>query len=245
MAKVELEDIVARQTQESKTVGDLSKNVKEDVRQTTEFFRNQMGGDGASLMSSHLETQANTYTTNLTSSLDTNFDIDAQAPDGVAGYNRKGGDNGIAIADDMLSTEQVMENPDYLERLKIHEETHQNLQAAEYDRDTLQLPDAEVSVVGDMTERQAIREAEQPDSELVPEYVAHAENGDAVVEYLGADAHEKVEEAMKTGEMQVLQEEIDEKAEEEGDILPYPEREEEDRVDDDEKAAGEAPKKAA
>ncbi len=102
----------------------------------------------------------------------------------------------------------------YRKRVRKHEDVHQNDQATSYTSNTIRALDdntgeiVEVSVVGDLTEGQAIRKSGQPDGDLVPEYIKHRKQEEALAEIVGTS---RIDSALQSGDTEALQREIDEK----------------------------------
>ncbi len=201
------EGIVDEQVESSATVGELASNVERDVTKETDRLRRQFGGR-ISEVETAFRAQGARYVRNVKSSLRTDFDIDKKRHPDFAAYNRKGTDNGIAVAGDMLRPDQVFNRKGYLTRLTIHEETHKNLQTATFNLGVIRTPTLQVSVIGDLTEWQAITEAQQRPEELVPSYVEHKKQGERLVAALGTNGRRLVYDALKNGDMQSIQQRI-------------------------------------
>lgn len=200
-------DMVDEQVEHSATVGELASNVEQDVAKETDRLRQQFGGQ-ISEVETAFRVKGTQYVRNVRSSLRTDFDIDQKRNPDFAAYNRKGTDNGIAVAGDMLSPDQVFDNAGYLQRLTIHELTHKNLQTATFNLGVIRMPEMQVSVVGDLTEWQAIREAKQRPEELTAGYVKHAQQGERLVAQIGSGGRQLLYEALKNGDMSKVQERV-------------------------------------
>ena len=111
------------------------------------------------------------------------------------------------------NTDREVDDIEYRKRVRQHEDVHQNDQATSYTSQTVRALDdntgqmVEVSVVGDLTEGQAIRKSGQPDGDLVPEYVRHREQEQKLVGIVGSG---RIDTALRSGDTEALQREIDE-----------------------------------
>ncbi|MDA1293019.1 MAG: hypothetical protein O3A81_04540 [bacterium] len=105
------------------------------------------------------------------------------------------------------ATDLHVEDTAYWTSVGEHEDVHQDLQATDYTDQTVTFMDdggemQEVTVVGDLTEWQAITVPNQPDSYLVPEYIEHKANGEAVAGIVGEGA---VTSTLASGDVESLQ----------------------------------------
>ena len=201
------ETIVDEQIDGSDTVGELGTNVEKGVAKETDRLRQQFGGQ-ISEVETAFRVKGMRYVRNVKTSLRSDFDIDQKADPGTAAYKRKGTDKGMAGAGDMLNPDQVLENAGYMTRLRIHELTHKEKQAATYNADVIRTPTAQVSVIGDLTEWQAITEARQQPHELTAGYVKHAQQGERLVAQIGSGGRQLLYEALKSGDMRRVQERV-------------------------------------
>lgn len=140
--------------------------------------------------------------------LDPNFKVKDTEAKGAVAWNEKGGDNSIAMGHGAMDADI---DEAYFGRVVDHEKVHQLDQAAEFNRSALEYPGGIIAVNPTLVEWHAITKANQPDSDLSPDYRQHKRDGDALVAYLGSSA--RLLHALKTGDMQSVQEMIDVKME--------------------------------
>ena len=123
---------------------------------------------------------------------------------GAAAWNDKG--NGNEIVFDFSAAESETDR-EYWERTRRHEETHQEDQADKYNLSTISYGNKTISVNPVLSEWQACK-ANKP-SDLTAKYKQHVAEGNELVEYLGSEG--PLVEALKTGDMASLQQQIDQK----------------------------------
>lgn len=132
------------------------------------------------------------------------------ASKGAAAWNDKG--NGNEVVFDFEAVSRDSETP-YWMRVRKHEEEHQLEQAAAFDMQEIAFKDEQITVNPNLVEWGAITAANQPSSDLTPDYKAYKAQGDELVAFLGSP--EPLLKALKTGKMSELQAEIDRKIVEE------------------------------
>ncbi len=190
---------------ESQKVGAFVEGVEERVEERVSQLRlvygdevEELAGEAMQQVAGYKETQLRLY--------DPDFKVKDTGKKGAAAWNEKGGDNSIAIGHEGM---RLVKNEGYWLRVSKHELVHQQEQAAEFNRSSITYPGETVEVNPVLVEWHAITVSNQPSSDLVPEYIDHKRRGDALVAYLGS--REPLLRALKTGDMQALQELIDER----------------------------------
>jgi len=182
---------------------DLGKKVEKEVEEKTTELRDQFG-DAVDDIVKDAAQDVKGYQQSLNELVGDHL-VGDTASEGAAGYNDKGDGNKVVISEEAAKRE--VEDREYWEGVRVHEEQHQNEQTFNVNQQEVQYVDSsgsltKASVIGNLTERDAIRAARQPDDHLVPEYVEHAEIGDEVVEIAG---EQEVSKALKSGDVQELQ----------------------------------------
>ncbi len=193
---------------ESQNVGafveDVEERVEKRVAQLRLVYGNEvedLAGDAMQEVAGYRETQLRLY--------DPDFKVKDTGKKGAAAWNEKGGDNSIAIGHEGM---QLVKNEGYWLRVSKHELVHQQEQAAEFNLGSIAYPGETVEVNPTLVEWHAITISSQPGSDLVPEYIEHKQRGDALVAFLGS--REPLLRALKTGDMQLLQDLIDKRMQE-------------------------------
>lgn len=185
---------------------ELGTNVEKEVEEKTTELRKQFG-DSVDDIIGDIDDDVKGYKQTLDELVGDHY-VGDTASEGAAGYNDKGDGNKVVLSEE--AAELHVEDPDYWKRVRLHEEQHQNEQTFNVNRQEVQYVDAsgslkKASVVGNLTERDAIRASDQPDEDLVPEYVEHAEIGDEVADIAG---EQEVSQALKSGDITALQRRI-------------------------------------
>lgn len=202
-----LEDGIQQQFESSKNsqrVGEFVKGVERRVEATVTELRVVHGDAVEHLLGKELQ-RVEGYTQRQLKIYDPNFKVRDTEAKGAAAWNEKGGDNSIAVGEGAMQAEL---DEGYWKRVVKHEEAHQLDQAAEFNRGSITYPGETIEVNPTLVEWHAITVANQPDSDLTPEYRSHRDRGDALVAFLGSK--EPLLRALKTGDMQALQDHIHE-----------------------------------
>ncbi|MDP6561972.1 MAG: hypothetical protein QF793_03540 [Candidatus Peribacteraceae bacterium] len=204
-------DTAITETQESTgtvTATEFQSQVEQRVAVTTTAMQDQFGDAADELIGNVTVTMSS-----WKQSMD-----DLVGPDSVGDTEEEGAAAYVEIASkkkvtSKRATDLHVEDRPYWERVRIHEEVHQNDQATDYNAQTVTYLDEsdqmqEVTVVGDLTEWQPITVANQPDSDLTPDYIVHRENGNTIAEIAGEGA---VTSTLASGDVESLQQTIIEK----------------------------------
>ena len=134
--------------------------------------------------------------------------IDRTEDDGNAGVTEKGAGGQVVLSTD--AADYAVEDREYWERVRAHEQIHQEDQATTFDRETIEYADGsgeerEVTVVGDLTEGHANEANETGD--LPPAYREHRRKFLVLAKEIDG-GEGRVKEALASGRMAELQEEI-------------------------------------
>lgn len=146
------------------------------------------------------------YVTTTTDALGKDHMVDDTSSKGAAAWNDKGNGNEVVFDYSAVSTERSVP---YWKRVRDHEEAHQLDQAESFDMDAIAFREEEIAVHPDLVEWGAITAANQPSSDLTPDYQAYKAKGDGLAAFLGSP--EPILKALKTGKMSDLQALIDRK----------------------------------
>lgn len=183
-------------------VNGVEKHVEAKVEALREVYGDQvegLAGEAMSEVDGYRETQLKLF--------DPNFNVKHTEEKGAAAWNEKGGDNSIAMGHAAMEREK---DESYWARVALHELVHQKEQVVEYNRGSIGYPgDENLEVNPTLVEWHAITKANQPDSDLTPDYQSHKRRGDALVSFLGGS--QRLIAALESGDMQALQDYIDEK----------------------------------
>lgn len=186
------------------TVGEFTEGVEERVEETVEGLREEFGG-AVDVIAGEVLAEAKGYAETQREIFDPAFKVKDTEKEGAAAWNEKGGDNSIAVGHEGMKRTK---NEAYWVRVVDHEEVHQQEQVAEFNLGSISYPDdpEPLQVNPTLVEWHAITEADQPMSDLSPDYQEHKRRGDALVKYLGSP--EPLLKALKTGDMRALQDAI-------------------------------------
>ena len=208
-------DIVGKAVEETqknergKTVDQFGKSVEEGVKEKTEELQFEFG-DGIKQVAAEAMAVARGYHEERNTLLDPNATVENIAEEeGAAGMNKKGAGNTVAM-DKAAMDFDLGAKKEYWERVGEHERIHQEDQAGQYNADKVAYVDASGEIeeveVGTLVEWHPSSEANKPE-DLVPEYVQHVEDGEALAGSINGGEN-LIKEALKTGDMQALQETI-------------------------------------
>lgn len=186
----------------NQTVGGFVEGVEQKVADHVEGLR-VVYGDAVSAIAEDAMRQAEGYSEFQLRIFDPDYEVKDTQAKGAAAWNDKS-DNSIAVAEDAML---LNINEEYWTGVAAHEEVHQLDQAAVFNRSSISYPDDIIEVHPTLVEWHAITKSGQSDADLTPEYREHRRRGNALVAFLGSDA--PLKRALKTGDMQTLQDEID------------------------------------
>jgi hypothetical protein len=200
------------ETQESTgtvTSTEFQNQVEQRVEVTTTTLQNQFG-DAADELVGNVTVTMTTWQGSMNDLVGPNSVGDTEEDHGASGLVERSSKKMVLSKE---NTELKVDDRGYRERVKGHEDVHQNLQATDYSSQTVTYMDnageaQEATVVGDLTEWQAITVPGQPDSDLVPAYVEHRRIGNEVAMIAGEGA---VTSTLASGDVESLQATIIEK----------------------------------
>lgn len=199
-----LVDAAVDQQIESKdvqTVGEFTDGVEENVKGKVDQLRDVFGDQVEAIAGPVMEEVAS-YAGAKRDLYREDFEVqDTQAEGAAAWFDT----NSKKISVGLDGMERTA-NEEYWGRVSEHEQVHEKDQAIEFNLDKIWYPGDTVEVNPTLVEWQAITDSGQPDSDLTPDYREHKERGDALVAYLGSD--KPLREALKTGDMEALQQAI-------------------------------------
>jgi hypothetical protein len=198
------EQLEARDSQE---VGSFVEEVEERVQEKIEQLQAEFGS-AADAVAGEAMREAEGYRQTQLRIFDPSFKVMDTEGQGAAAWNDKRAGNLVAVG---YSAMERKKDEAYWNRVTTHEETHQLQQAAKYNRSSIDYPgDPEpLDVHSCLVEWHAITNAQQPSSDLTPDYQEHKRRGDALVQFLGTA--EPLLTALKSGDMQSLQDLINQK----------------------------------
>ncbi len=206
-ADVILERSIQAEIKEGKQrIGEFTDGVEDRVDEELEDQKTQ----NIDVIASETHALVKEYVSTTTSTLGREHKVGDTASKGAAAWNDKGNGNEVVFDFEAVGADQ--ETP-YWERIRDHEEAHQLEQATLFDMKEISFKDEQIKVNPNLVEWGAITAANQPSSDLTPEYQAHKAQGDELAEFLGSP--EPILKALKTGKMSELQAEIDRKMMEE------------------------------
>jgi hypothetical protein len=189
------------------TVGTFVREVENRVEKSVGVLRAEFG-DSVTRIASKAMQNVRGYRQAQLNLFKASFNVKHTEREGAAAWNEKGGDNSIAVG---LSAMEQKKDNGYWRRVVIHEETHQLEQAVTYNRGSIVYPGdpKPLEVQPCLVEWHAITKAKQPSTDLTSDYQDHKRRGDALVQFLGTS--EPLITALKTGDMQSLQDLINQK----------------------------------
>lgn len=191
---------------ESQKLGSFVDGVEKRVEEKIDTLRG-VYGDQVEGLAGKAMSEVRSYRETQLALFDPNFNVKHTEQKGAAAWNEKGGDNSIAMGHGAM---ERVKDEGYWRRVAKHETVHQQEQAVEYNRGSISYPgDENLEVNPTLVEWHAITKANQPDSDLTPDYQNHKRRGDALVSFLGGS--DRLIAALKTGDMQALQDYIEEK----------------------------------
>ena len=196
---------VVQERSDGKAVSVFTTEVQEEVRERTEVLQEQVGSAAKDIAGEVME-KAKSYKQSRDVLFEPDFTVKSAVGDaGAAGWNDKGNGNEIALAEDAMAYEI---DTSYWQRVGEHERVHRDDQSGTYNRTDVTYVDETgsvetVDVVGTMTEWQATQK--NIASDLTPEYTTFKEEGQ---EFADAVGEGRVVAALKTGDIQGLQDEI-------------------------------------
>ena len=195
------ESIEAEQAEGKQSVQEFVNGVEERAQENIDELREKFG-EAASGIVDEVTKEVDGYRDTQLKIFDPNFKVDDTASEGAAAWNDKGNGNEIVVDNGALEREK---DEGYWDRVGDHEQVHQQEQAIEYNADSVTFQEKTLSVHPTLVEWHAIRSSGQPDSDLTADYRRHAQEGDELAAYIGREA---VEDALKSGDIQGLQEKI-------------------------------------
>ncbi len=194
-------------------VGEFLDGLDAHVEQVLLQLKEEIGDQAEELMGDQLK-QVKSYTQSRREVLDPEARIDtgAASEKGAAAYVNMGSKemsvDGSALAVDADEA--------YWERVTEHEQTHQK-QAATFNQSGIALNEGEVVDPDTLAEWDATQANEQ--SDLTSEYRQHQKDGNEVVRAIGSGGREKLMVALRSGDLQSIQKDINAKREEEVEAL--------------------------
>lgn len=208
VAKRIVEEAITQTQESTGTISgkEFGTRVEDQVEQTTTALREQFGEAADAIVGDTTATVTG-YKQQLDELVGENNVGDTEKV-GAAGYVERASKTMVLSK---RHTDLEVDNRGYRERVLQHETVHQQDQAAQYNSQTITALDdntgelVEFSVVGDLTEGQAIRKSGQPDGDLVPEYVEHRQQEGRLASIVGES---RIDEALKSGDTESLQQEI-------------------------------------
>jgi hypothetical protein len=181
------------------TVGEFTEGVQENVEEQVDTLRVVFGDKVDDIVGPAMQ-EAKSYTNSMLKIYRPDFEVqDTEAEDASAWFDLE--KETISIGQSGLKRNL---DKKHWGRISKHEVVHEQDQAKEFNLDSIWYPTDTLKVKPTLVEWQAITDAKQPDSDLTPEYKKHKSDGDALVKFLGSD--EPLRKALKTGDMQELQE---------------------------------------
>ncbi len=206
-ADVILERSIQAEMEEGKQrIGEFTDGVEDRV---DEELENQQA-QNITAIASETHELVKEYVSETNATLGAEHMVGDTASKGAAAWNDKGNGNEVVFDFQAVSTDK--ETP-YWERVRDHEEAHQLDQAESFDMGAITYRDERIAVNPNLVEWGAITAANQPSSDLTPDYRLYKQQGDELAEFLGSQ--EPIFKALKTGKMSELQALIDRKIVEE------------------------------
>jgi len=201
-----VDDVIEEQISAAETqrLGTFVESVEEGVEQRVTQLR-AVYGDAIEDVAGEAMSEAQSYREAQLQIFDPNFHVKDTQAEGAAAWNDKS-DNSIAVGHSAMEREK---DAGYWRRVAKHEVVHQKEQVAVYNRGSISYPeDPNLEVNPTLVEWHAITKANQPDSDLTPDYIAHKRRGDELVSFLGGS--QRLIAALESGDMQALQDHINE-----------------------------------
>jgi len=201
-----VQDIVAEEQQNGQevTVDQFTNNVEAKAEERVEEMK-ELFGSQIDVVAGQVIDNAKSYGESRREVLDGSAFVGDAHAIGAAAYTNMAD---RTVTYDTSAMDYGSQHDAYWGRVEKHEAIHQKDQAGVYNATTVAYVDQSgvfvETKVDALVEWQPSSKANIP-SDLTPEYNQHVEDGDAVAEVAGKDA---VEEALKTGDMVGLQQEI-------------------------------------
>ncbi len=185
---------------------EFQNDVEQRVEATTDVLQENFGYAANELVGDVTVTMSS-WKQSVDSLVGENYVGDTEAMS-AAGYVERGSNK--MVLSKKGNTGLHIDDEEYRKRVRAHEDVHQNLQATDYNAQTVTYvgdsgQPEEATVVGDLTEWQSITVANQPDSDLVAPYKVHKDVGNDIAEIAGEST---VTSTLSSGDVTALQDAI-------------------------------------